>query len=151
MSKWSVAAERVGLIAVVVSLLFVGYEVKRNTDLAVVESQQELLVLNVEMKGWFLDEDIRRILLTDDIDQLKKDELQTLVYLAGSEFDLHEHALLAHQRGVLSDEQMRVWGAGLCTFPPLWFEIFHTHINQNNYLDSLVSAVAECETALPAN
>ena len=148
MSNWSVAAERVGLIAVVLSLLFVGYEVKRNTDLAVVESQQELLVLNVEMKGWFLDEDIRRILLADDINQLQKDELQTLVYLAGSWFDLHEHALLGYQRGVLSDEQMRVWSAGLCTFPPLWFEIFHTHINQNNYLDSLVSAVTECESAL---
>lgn len=68
-----------GLIAVVVSLLFVGYEIKRNTDLAVVESQQNLLVLQAEMKGWFLDEDIRRILLSDDIDQLQNDELQTLV------------------------------------------------------------------------
>jgi hypothetical protein len=138
----------VGLIAVVVSLLFVGYEIKRNTDLAVVESQQDLLVLQVEMKGWFIDKEIRKILLADDIDQLQKDELQTLVYLAGSWFDLYEHALLGHQRGVLSDEHMRVWSAGLCTFPPLWFEIFHTHINQDNYLDSLVSAVNECESAL---
>jgi hypothetical protein len=72
------------------------------------------------------------------------------VYLAGSWFDLHEHALLGYERGVLSDEQMRVWSAGMCTFPPLWFEIFHTHINQDNYLDSLVSAVNECESALQA-
>ena len=148
MSNWTAAAERVGLMAVVVSLLYVGYEIKRNTDLAVVESQQELLSLVVEMKGWFLDEEIRKILLSDDIDQLKEDELQTLVYLAGSWFDLHEHALLGHERGVLSDEQLRVWKAGMCTFPPLWFKIFHTHINQNNYLDSLVSAVKECESAL---
>ena len=148
MSNWTVAGERVGLIAVVVSLLFVGYEIKRNTDLAVVESQQDLLVLQVEMKGWFIDKEIRKILLADDIDQLQKDELQTLVYLAGSWFDLHEYALLAYQRGVLSDEQMRVWSAGLCTFPPLWFEIFDTHINQDNYLDSLVSAVKECQSAL---
>jgi hypothetical protein len=147
-SNWTVAAERAGLIAVVVSLLFVGYEIKRNTDLAVVESQHDLLVLQVEMKGWFIDKEIRKILLADDIDQLQKDELQTLVYLAGSWFDLHEHVLLGYQRGVLSDEQMRVWSAGLCTFPPLWFEIFHTHINQDNYLDALVLAVKECQSAL---
>ena len=148
MSNWTAVAERVGLIAVVVSLLYVGYEIKRNTDLAVVESQQDLLVLLVEMKGWFVDKEIRKILLADDIDQLQKDELQILVYLAGSWFDLYEHALLGHQRGVLSDEQIRVWSAGMCTFPPLWFKIFHTHINQDNYLDSLVSAVKKCESEL---
>lgn len=148
MSKWTVAAERVGLIAVVVSLLYVGYEIKRNTDLAVVESQQELLALSVDMKGWFMDAEIRKILLADDLDQLNEDDLQTLVYLAGSWFDLHEHALMGHERGVLSDEQIRVWKAGMCTFPPLWFRIFHTHINQGNYLDSLVSAVNDCESAL---
>ncbi len=148
MSNWTSAAEKVGLIAVIVSLLFVGYEIKRNNDLGVVESQQELLTLVVEMKGWFMDKEIRKILLSDDIDQLQEDELQTLVYMAGSWFDLYEHALLAHERGVLSDEQMRVWKAGMCTFPPLWFKIFHTHINQDNYLDSLVSAVTECESAL---
>jgi hypothetical protein len=147
-SNWNAAAERVSLIAVVVSLLYVGYEIKRNTDLAVVESQQQLLSLLVEMKGWFIDKEIRKILLSDDIDQLQDDELQTLVYLAGSWFDLYEHALLSHERGALSDEQLRVWTAGMCTFPPLWFKIFHTHINQDNYLDSLVAAVNECESTL---
>ena len=44
MSNWTTVAEKVGLIAVVVSLLFVGYEIKRNNDLGVVEAQMELLV-----------------------------------------------------------------------------------------------------------
>ncbi len=148
MSNWTSATEKVGHTAVIVSHKKVWYEIKRNNDLGVVESQQELLTLAVEMKGWFMDKEIRKILLSDDIDQLQEDELQTLVYMAGSWFDLDEHALLAHERGVLSDEQLRVWKAGICTFPPLWIKIFHTHINQDNYLDSLVSAVTECESAL---
>ena len=147
MSNWTTAAEKVGLIAVVVSLLYVGYEIKRNNDLGVVESQQALLVLLVEMKGWFVDKEIRKILLSDDIDELQKDDRQTLIYMVGSWFDIYEHVLLSHERGVLSDEQLRVWKAGLCTLPPVWFDIFDQHINQGNYLDSLVSAVKECDSA----
>ncbi len=55
MSNWTAAAEKIGLLAVVVSLLFVGYEIKRNIDLAVVESQKERFVLLVEMRGWLVD------------------------------------------------------------------------------------------------
>ena len=51
MTKWTTAAEKVGLIIVIVSLLYIGYEIKRNNDLAVVAIQQEFLVLLVEMKG----------------------------------------------------------------------------------------------------
>ncbi len=148
MSNWTTAAEKVGLIAVVVSLLFVGYEIKRNNDLGVVESQMELLVLSVEMKGWLVDKEIRKILFSDDIDQLQKDDVQTLMYMVISWFDLYEHVLLSHERGVLSDEQLRVWRAGLCTLPPVWFDIFDKHIDQSMYLDSLVSAVKECDSAL---
>jgi hypothetical protein len=66
-SKWATAAEKVGLITVIVSLLYIGYEIKRNNDLAVVESQQEFLVLLVEMKGWLVDKEIRKILFSDHI------------------------------------------------------------------------------------
>ena len=146
-SNWTTAAEKVGLLAVVVSLLYVGYEIKRNNDLGVVESQKELLVLSVEMKGWLVDKEVRKLLFSNDIDQLQKDDLQTLVYMVVSWFDLYEHVLLSHERGVLSDEQLRVWKAGLCTLPPVWFDIFDKHINHDMYLDSLVSAVKECDSA----
>jgi len=147
-SNSTTAAEKVGLIAVVVSLLFVGYEIKRNNDLGVVEAQMELLVLSVEMKGWLVDKEIRKILFSDDIDQLQKDDVQTLVYMVISWFDLYEHVLLSHERGVLSDEQLRVWRAGLCTLPQVWFDVFDEHIDQSMYLDSLVSAVKERDSAL---
>lgn len=39
LSNHTTAADKVGLIAVIVSLLYVGREIKRNKDLAVVESQ----------------------------------------------------------------------------------------------------------------
>jgi hypothetical protein len=146
-SNWTTAAEKAGLIAVIVSLLFVGYEIKRNNDLGVVESQQELLALSVEMKGWLVNKEVREILFSDNIGQLQKDDLQMLVYMVVSWFDLYEHVLLSHERGVLSDEQLRVWGTGLCTLPPVWFDIFDNHINQDMYLDALVSAVKECDSA----
>ena len=61
--NWTAAAERVGLIAVVVSLLYVGYEMKRNNDLAVVESQGDLLGLSLEMKSWLVDKSFSQMTL----------------------------------------------------------------------------------------
>jgi hypothetical protein len=145
-SNWTAAAEKVGLIAVIVSLLYVGYEIKRNNDLAVVESQQDLLSLLVEMRGWFVDKEIREILFTDDITQLPSEDLQTLLAMVGSWFDLWEQVFFSYERGVLSDEQLLVWKTGLCTFPPVWLDLFEQQINQGNYMESLVSAVKECDS-----
>ncbi len=146
MSNWTAATEKAGLVAVIVSLLYVGYEIKRNNDLAVVESQQELLSLNVEMKGWFVDKEIRSILFTDDFTRLPNEDLQTLLAMVAGWFDLWEQVFFSYERGVLSDEQLLVWKAGLCTFPPVWFDLFEQQINQGNYMDSLVSAVKECDS-----
>lgn len=148
MSNWTAAAEKAGLIAVIVSLLYVGYEIKRNNDLAVVESQKDLVGLNIEMKGWLVDKEVREIIFADNIDELSEVDRQTFIAMAGSWFDLYEHAFLAYERGVLSDEQLQVWKAGLCACPPAFFDAFDEHIYKDNYLDSLVSAVRECQSAL---
>jgi hypothetical protein len=145
--NWTSVSERIGLIAVVVSLLYVGYELKRNNDLAVVASQKDLLSLQVEMRGWLVEKEIRQILFSDDISQLSKEDLQTFLSMAMGWFDLFEHAFLSYERGVLSDEQLVVWKNGLCTLPPTFFEVFDQHLYQGNYLDSLVSAVKECNSA----
>ena len=42
----------------------VGYEIKRNNDLATVQSQRDLIALSVEMRGWLVDEGVRKILFT---------------------------------------------------------------------------------------
>ena len=148
--NWSAASERIGLMAVVVSLLYVGYEMKRNNDLAVVASQKDLVAMQIEMRGWLVDKDVRRILFNDDLSRLSEEDLQTFLSMAMGWFDVYEHAFFSYERGVLSDEQLQVWKAGLCKFPPTFFAAFDQYIYEGNYLDSLVAAVRECDSALRA-
>ncbi len=145
--NWASASERIGLVAVVVSLLYLGYEMKRNNDLAVVESQKDLVAMQIEMRGWLVEKDVRRILFADDLSQLSEEDLQTFLVMAMGWFDVHEHAIFSYERGVLSDEQLRAWNAGLCKFPPTFFVAFDQYLNEGNYLDSLVAAVKECNAA----
>lgn len=145
--NWTSASERVGLIAVVISLLYVGYEMKRNNDLAVVESQGDLLGLSFEMKSWLAEKEIRQIMFSDDIAQLPMDDQQTFFAMAGAWFDLYEFAFLSYERGVLSDEQLLVWKAGMCTLPPSFFDAFGQQIPEDTFLDSLGLAVKECKSA----
>lgn len=119
--NWTSASERIGLVAVVVSLLYVGYEMKRNNDLAVVASQKDLVALQIEMRGWLVDREVRRILFSDDLSQLSKEDFQTFLSMAMGWFDVFEHAFFSYERGVLSDEQLLVWKKGLCTLPSTFF------------------------------
>jgi len=149
--NWTSVSERVGLVAVVVSLLYVGYEMKRNNDLAVVASQKDLVELQIQMRGWLVDQDVRRILFTDDLSQLSGEDLQTFLSMAMGWFDVYEHAFFSYERGVLSDEQLQVWKAGLCKLPPTFFVAFDQYLYEGNYLDSLVAAVRECNGARQIN
>ena len=145
--NWASVSERIGLVAVIVSLLYVGYEMKRNNDLAVVASQKDLVAMQIEMRGWLVDKDVRRILFTDDLSRLSEEDLQTFLSMAMGWFDVYESAFFSYERGVLSDEQLQVWKAGLCKFPATFFAAFDQYIYEGNYLDSLVAAVKECNAA----
>jgi len=142
--NWTAAAEKVGLIAVVVSLLYVGYEMKRNNDLAVVESQANLLGLSFEMKSWLVDKEIRQITFSEDITQLPNEDQQTFFAMAGAWFDLYEFVFLSYERGVLSDEQLRIWKTGMCNLPPSFFDAYGKQIPDEMFLGSLGVAVKEC-------
>jgi len=144
---WTAATEKVGLIAVVVSLLYVGYEMKRNNDLAVVESQADLLGLSLEMKSWLVDKEIRQITFSDDISQLPNEDQQTFFAMAGAWFDLYEFVFLSYERGVLSDEQLRVWKTGMCNLPASFFDAYGEQIPGEMFIDSLGPAVKECNPA----
>lgn len=129
--------------AVVVSLLFVAYELRRTNDIAVVQSQHDLVSLNVEMKSWLTDPEIVELLMTDR-SELSANEQLVFDAMVGSWFDLYEAAFIARERNILTDTQFRIWNNGMCTLPAHWFQAFDETINQNNYVPALVRATKEC-------
>ena len=141
---YKVLSQVLGGLTVLVSMGFVGYELKRNNDLAVVQSQHQLLELQVGMKATLADPNTLRILMTQDFELLNEEEQLLFIALVGSWFDLFEAAFLAQERGILTDEQFLVWKNGLCTLPDQWLKAFSAKINQNNFLDAVVEGVGDC-------
>ncbi len=132
-------------LAVLASLIFVGYELKKNNDLAIVQSQHELISLNVEMKSWLTDPEIFDLLITKDIESMSEKQRLLFTYLVGSWFDLYEAAFIARERGILTDEQIRVWRNGMCSLPEHWFLAFQNGLDENTYVEALVEQVKRCQ------
>ena len=131
-------------IAILASLLFVGYELKRNNDFAIVQSQHELISLNVEMKSWLTNPEVFDLLMTEDLEGMSPKQRLLFNYLVGSWFDMYEAAFIARERGILTDEQIKVWKNGMCSLPDHWLQAFENDINENTYVNALVEGVKRC-------
>ena len=137
-------SQAIGALAVVVSLVFVGYELQRTNDIAVVQSQHELLALQADMKSWLIDPEVVALLMTDR-SELSTNERLVFDSLVGAWFDVYEAAYIASDRNILTDAQFKAWKNGLCTLPKHWFRAFRESINQNNYIQALVEGARDCE------
>jgi len=133
-----------GALAVLVSLLFVAYELKRNNDISVVQSQYELLSLQNDLRAMLADPTVLRVVMTQNQETLSEEEQLLFQSSVMAWFDLHELVFLASEQGVLSDEQFEAWNTGMCTLPKHWLSEFSTSLNQGNFMEPVVKRVEEC-------
>jgi hypothetical protein len=133
-----------GALAVVLSLLFVAYELKRNNDIAVVQSQYELLSLQNDLRAMLADPNVLRVVTTRDLETLSEEERLLFRSSVMAWFDLFELVFLAAEQGVMSDEQFGAWKNGMCTVPENWLMEFSTTINEGNFMEPLVKGVEDC-------
>ena len=144
-SRFQWLSQTLGGLAVLASLVFVGYELKRNNDLAVVQSQQELVATSIELKALLTDPDTMSNLMTEEIENLSPADELLFVALVGAWFDLYELVILSEQKGILTEEQFVIWMNGMCTLPTHWLEAFDTKIaHKNNYLGAVGLNVRRC-------
>lgn len=142
MYKW--LGQLTAALAAVVSLSFVAYELKRNNDIAVVQSQYELIALQVEMRNWFTDPNTLRVLMTREVETLSEDEQLLFLSSVTGWFDLFELVYLASERGVLTDAQYEAWMNGMCSLPAHWLESFGPVIPPENFLKPVAKGVKAC-------
>jgi hypothetical protein len=133
-----------GALAVLMSLLLVAYELKRNNDISVVQSQYELLSLQNDMRAMLADPNVLRVVMTRDLETLSEEEQLLFKSSVMGWFDLFELVLFAAEQGVMSDEQFEAWKKGMCTVPEHWLTDFSTTINEGNFMEPLVKAVEDC-------
>jgi hypothetical protein len=133
-----------GALAVVLSLLFVAYELKRNNDIAVVQSQYELLSLQNDLRAMLADPNVLRVVMTKDQETLSEEEQLLFQSSVMAWFDLFELVYLAAEQGVLSDDQFEAWKTGVCVVPEHWLTEFSKSLNQGNFMKPVVKRVEEC-------
>jgi len=113
----SVWVEAVGLVAVIVSLIFVGIEIRQNTTIA---SAQALLDLAAAANEILLaqaeDENLALIIKRGDTGIQDLDETERARYdaLVVSLWNTYEAAYAYHAKGVLSGNDYQPWLATAC-------------------------------------
>lgn len=141
---YKLLSQVLGGLAVLVSLSLVAYELKRNNDIAVVQSQYELIALQNDLRAMLADPNVLSVVMTRDLETLTEEEDLLFRSSIMGWFDLFEIVFLAAEQGVLTNEQFASWKKGVCEVPDHWLEEFVTTIDQGNYMESVVEGVKDC-------
>ncbi len=110
--------ETFGVVAIIVSLLFLGYELKRANDIAEAEATSSVYQEgNDFLLAVIADQNIRQVLrktFVDGSDSLTDDEQMLFTSMMTYIYNLHEVAWKYHQKGLMSDEDLAVRFTELC-------------------------------------
>ena len=111
LQEYALAAEIVGAIAVVISLIYVGASVNQNTDAIMVSNHQALVAMDQNTNEWFRDAEFAEIFgiaLDDAIVLSPAQSLQLRVFLA-DKFNAWEFAFMTYSNGMMDDDIWNGW------------------------------------------
>jgi len=113
LKEFALAAEILGAVAVVISLIYVGFSVNQNTSAVLVANHQALVAMDLTTTDWFKDPDFTaaHILSMEGIDKLSPiQRTQVGTYVAGK-LNAWEFAFLTHENGMMKDNIWQGWNA----------------------------------------
>ena len=151
LKKYALAAEIIGAIAVVVSLIYVAVSVNQNTKALMVANHQAIVAMEQDSIDWFKDPDFVASYADslDDINNLSSVQWGQVESWIAGQFNVWEFAFLTHDNGMMEDNvwegydnhfrtvlkqpgRLRFWSEGQEGFSPAF----------RMYVDSIL-AVAE--------
>ena len=111
LQKWAQVAEITGAAAVVISLLYVGYQVRENTAATQSQTEMNLFGLSTELHAWYQDPDFVALVAkaNADYDALSHAELMQLERYVMTGLDLWAYALKSYRRGTLDASEWKAW------------------------------------------
>ncbi len=106
LSDWASIAEIIGAVAVVFSLLYVGYEIQRNTKVGLASNRQEIAARAQGLALYSAEAGIYRLLFDESADsaELTAAEKNRLTAYIGALLRATEEAFLLNRDGLLDDE-----------------------------------------------
>ena len=111
------AVEIVGLAGIILSLIFLGYELKRSNDIAETEAVATIYSMTNEM-GLALAEnpELSRVFgqALSDFESLSPDDRWTLYVLLENVINVNEAAWKYYDKGIINQEEAEFFARGLC-------------------------------------
>ena len=111
------AVEIVGIAGIIVSLIFLGYEMKRSNDIAETEAVAAIYSMTNEM-GLALAEnpELSRVFgqALSDFESLSPDDRWTLYVLLEYVINVNEAAWKYYDKGIINQEEADYFARGLC-------------------------------------
>ena len=145
--KLSTSAEVIGIGAVVVSLIFVAYELRQNSMITAVDSAQHLAEMGQELSMLKMQPEFADLILkaTNNFESLSQREHFIFTEIVRSEFNLWEQAYLSHREGVLLDDVWEIWNASFCEETPTeWFRAFAQFDPGGSFLPEFLALQKQC-------
>lgn len=111
LKEYALAAEIVGAVAVVVSLIYVGVSVNQNTAAVQVANHQALVALDQETSNWFRDPDFAAAyeVAKNDVDKLSVVQRAQVGSFIAGKMNAWEFAFLTHNNGMMEDNIWEGW------------------------------------------
>jgi hypothetical protein len=109
--KLSTSAEVIGVIAVVLSLIFVAYELRQNTEAVRVANHQALVAMDIEKNAWLRDRDFAatHVLAREDLQSLTPAQSRQYLTFLADTFNAWEFAHITYSSGAMSENIWNGW------------------------------------------
>ncbi len=106
LSDWASVAEIISALAVVASLLYVGFEIQRNTKVGLASNRQAIAARAQELALYSAETHIYRLLFASDEEptELTESEQDRLTAYIGALLRTTEEAILLYRDGLLDEE-----------------------------------------------
>ena len=113
LKEYALAAEIVGAIAVVISLIYVGTSVKQNTDAILVANHHALVAMDQDTNSWYRDSEFAAIVESAEEDVSKLSPVQSRQYgvFLADKFNAWEFAFFTDNSGSMADNIWEGWDA----------------------------------------
>ncbi len=113
LKEYALAAEIVGAIAVVISLIYVGTSVNQNTDAILVANRHALVAMDQHTNPWFRDSEFAANfeIAMEDVSKLSPVQSRQFRIFLADKFNVWEFAFLTHNNEMMEDNIWDGWDA----------------------------------------
>jgi len=111
LKEYALAAEIVGAIAVVISLIYVGTSINQNTNAVMVANHHALVAMDQNTNGWLRDSEFAAVftIAMEDVSTLSPVQSRQFKTFLADKLNAWEFAFLTHSSGMMEDNIWDGW------------------------------------------